>query len=61
MKKRIMSLLLCIVMVLSVAPLYAYAAGGTDGYVSIKAEKETLAAGESTYVIFTVHASGDPL
>lgn len=61
MKKRIMSLLLCIVMVLSVAPLYAYAVGGADGYVSINAEKETLAAGESTNVIFTVHATGDPL
>ena len=57
MKKRIASLLLCVVMVLSLTPISTYASAGTDGSVSFSAEKTTLKVGETTDLTFKVNAT----
>ena len=60
MKKKIMAVILSCAMLLSVVPLKALA-GGTDGSVSISANKTTVEVGEEIEVTFKVNAETDPV
>lgn len=59
MKKRALSMLLCVVMVMSFIQVPAYASEGSDGSITISSEKTTLKVGETTDVTFQVNAKSD--
>ena len=61
MKKRFISLFLCIVIIASMIQLPAFATKGTDGEIVVSAKSTNLEVGETTDVTFKVRALGDAI
>lgn len=59
MKKRALSIFLCIALALSFVQVPAFATTGADGSISISVGQTTLKAGETTDVTFQVNATSD--
>ena len=56
MNKKILSVVLCIVLTISLIPVMAFAAAGPDGSITMTPAKTTVEVGETFDVTFTVNA-----